>query len=195
MNGIDIVILVIIILALIRGFIKGFVRQLAALVALVLGIYVSIHFASYLGTLMSSRVSMNPVVIRWVSFGILFALVVIGVHFVGIGIEKLLKITSLSFVNRLAGGLFSGIKTIFILAVLVSFLNAINRRVQLLPAEKTGESVFYQPLSNLIPRLFPRFFNQPQQSPAKEEIVVEQGNSSLIECKYYLCENFVYDLG
>jgi membrane protein required for colicin V production len=189
MSGIDIVILIIIVLALVQGFIKGFVRQLAALVALVLGIYVSIHFSAYLGNLLTSKTSMNPAVIRWVSFAVLFALVVIGVHFVGKGVEKLLKITMLSFLNRLAGGLFSVAKTIFILAVLATFLNAINQRVHMLPAEKTAKSIFYRPLSNLIPMLFPRFFNKPEQPADIEEIIVDLGNSSLIKGKYYLCEN------
>jgi membrane protein required for colicin V production len=195
MNGIDIVILVIIVLALIRGFIKGFVMQLAALAALLLGIYVSIHFSSYLGDLLSSKVSMDPVIIRWISFGVLFTLVVVGVHFIGKLAEKLLKITMLSFLNRLAGALFSGIKALFILAVLVTLLNTINQRIQFLPAEKTGKSIFYKPLSGLIPLLFPRFFHKPEQPVNTEEIVVQLGNSSIIKCKCYLCENFAYDLG
>jgi membrane protein required for colicin V production len=195
MNGIDIAILIIVVLALIRGLVKGFVMQLAALAALLLGIYVSIHFSSYLGEILASRISLDPVIIRWISFGILFALVVVGVHFIGKLAEKLLKITMLSFLNRLAGALFSGIKAIFILAVLVTLLNSINQRIQFLPAEKTGKSIFYKPLSNIIPLLFPRFFNKTEQPVKTEEIVVDLENSPIIKCKCYLCENLTYDLG
>jgi len=195
MSGIDIVILVIVALSLIRGLIKGFVMQLAALAALLLGIYVSIHFSSYLGEVLASRISLDPVIIRWISFAILFALVVVGVHFIGKLAEKLIKITMLSFLNRLVGALFSGIKTIFILAVLITLLNSINQRFQFLPAEKTGKSIFYKPLSNIIPLLFPRFFHKTEQPVKTEEIVVELGNSSIIKCKCYLCENFIYDFG
>ncbi|MBN2273750.1 MAG: CvpA family protein [Bacteroidales bacterium] len=203
MNGIDIAILVIVIIALIRGLMKGFIMQLAALVALILGIYVSIHFSSYLSEILSMKVKMDPAVIRWLSFGLLFTLVVVAVHFTGKLVEKLLKMTALSFLNRLAGGLFAGIKTIFILAVLVTFINAINKRVQFIPAEKTADSVFYKPLSGLIPLLFPRFFKNNEKPDEKPEakpvdvndIVVDLEKSSIIKAKYYLCENFSYDLG
>jgi len=195
MSGIDIVILVIVVLSLIRGLIKGFVMQLAALAALLLGIYVSIHFSSYLGNMLASKVSLDPVIIRWLAFGILFTLVVVGVHFTGKLAERLLKLTMLSFLNRLAGALFSGIKAVFILAVLVTLLNTINRRIGILPMEKAGQSVFYKPLSRLMPSLFPRFFQKPATPVQMEEFVVDLENAFIIKGKYYLCENFTYDLG
>jgi membrane protein required for colicin V production len=175
MNGIDIVLLGILILALIRGFIKGFIMQLAGLAALILGIYAAIHFSVYLGSMLQSKISLDPLIIRWISFGILFSLVVLAVHFLGKLVEKLVKITTLSFLNRIAGALFSGIKAIFILAVLVTMLNVIDQRIHILPAEKTEKSVFYKPLSALIPSLFPRIFNkqkEKKQSVPEEQIIV-----------------------
>lgn len=172
MIGIDIILLGILIIALIRGFVKGFIMQLAGLVALLLGIYVAIRFSAFLGEYFSSRVKWNPVVIRWLSFTILFTLVVIAVHFTGKGVEKLAKITQLSFLNRLAGAVFSAIKTIFILAVLVALFVSINQRFQLYPEEKTNKSIFFKPLSKIIPALFPRFFNKPNQPVNTEEIIV-----------------------
>ena len=195
MNGIDYVILGLLILALIRGFIKGFVMQLAALAALILGIYIAVHFSSYLAGILAIKFKWDPGIIRWVAFGILFALVVLAVHFTGKLVEKLLKITMLSFINRLAGALFAGIKTIFIMAVLVTLINVINQRVQFFSLEKTEKSIFYKPLSNLIPLLFPRFFHKPEQNGETEEMLVDQGNSFIIKGKYYLCENFSYDPG
>jgi membrane protein required for colicin V production len=155
MNGIDIVLLGILAIALIRGFIKGFIMQLAGLAALILGIYVAIHFSETLG--------------------ILFALVVLAVHFLGKLVEKLAKITSLSFLNRLAGAFFSALKAIFILAVLATMLNVLDQKIHILPAEKMGNSVFYKPLSNLIPSLFPRIFYKQyerKQTVPEEQIVV-----------------------
>jgi len=175
MNGIDIILLGILILALIRGFIKGFIMQLAGLAALVLGIYAAIHFSDYLGHILETRISMDPVIIRWLSFGILFTLVVLAVHFLGKLVEKLAKITTLSFLNRIAGAIFSGIKGIFIMAVLVTMLNVLDQKIHILPAEKTGKSIFFKPLSNLIPSLFPRIFHRQikkEPSVQEEQIVV-----------------------
>ena len=172
MNGIDIVLLGILILALIRGFIKGFIMQLAGLAALVLGIYAAIHFSDYLGGLLETRMSLDPVIIRWIALGILFTLVVLAVHFLGKLVEKLAKITTLSFLNRVVGALFSAIKAIFILAVLATMLNVLDQKIHILPVEKMEKSVFYRPLSRLIPSLFPRVFNR-QKEMEKEQPVPE----------------------
>jgi membrane protein required for colicin V production len=174
MNGIDMILLGILILALIRGFIKGFIMQLAGLAALILGIYAAIHFSVYLGSLLEAKISLDPAIIRWLSFGIMFTLVVLAVHFLGKLVEKLAKITTLSFLNRIAGAFFSGIKAIFILAVLVTMLNVIDRKIHLLPAEKMEKSFFYKPLSNLIPSLFPRVFNKQMEKhqPVPEEQII-----------------------
>jgi membrane protein required for colicin V production len=175
MNGIDIVLLGILILALIRGFIKGFIMQVAGLAALILGIYAAIHFSDYLGRFLENKISLDPVIIRWLAFGILFTLVVLAVHFLGKLVEKLAKITTLSFLNRVAGAFFAGIKAIFILAALVTMLNVLDQKIHFLPAEKMGKSIFYKPLSKLIPSLFPRFFHKPvekEQSIPEEQIIV-----------------------
>ncbi len=195
MSSIDIVILVIVILTLIRGFIKGFIMQLAGLAALLLGIYMAIHFSAYLGKSLFSSVEWNPVIVRWVSFAVLFALVVIAVHFVGKGVEKLAKITQLSFLNRIAGAFFSGIKAIFILAVLVTLFCTVNKRFQVISEEKTNKSIFYNPLSKIIPALFPRFFHKTQPPAEAGEMIVERRKTSIIKGKYYLCENFSHDPG
>jgi membrane protein required for colicin V production len=174
MNGIDIVLLGILILALIRGFIKGFIMQLAGLAALILGIYTALHFSETLCRLLETRISLDPVVIRWLSFAILFTLVVLAVHFLGKLVEKLAKITTLSFLNRIAGALFSGIKAIFIVAVLVTMLNVVDQKIHILPDEKTEKSVFYRPLSNLIPSLFPRIFHRQKdkEQPVPDEQII-----------------------
>jgi membrane protein required for colicin V production len=175
MNGIDIVLLGILILALIRGFIKGFIMQLAGLAALILGIYAAIHFSEYLGSILQAKISLDPWIIRWISFGILFSLVVLAVHFLGKLVEKLAKITALSFLNRLVGALFAGIKAIFILAVVLTMVNVVDQKIHFLPAEKVNKSVLYRPLSRLIPSLFPRVFHTPvekRQPPSEEQIIV-----------------------
>jgi membrane protein required for colicin V production len=134
MNGIDIVLLGILILAMIRGFIKGFIMQLAGLAALILGIYAAINFSDYLGRILETRISLDPVIIRWLSLGILFTLVVVAVHFLGKLVEKLAKITTLSFLNR-SQERFPESK-VFIVAVLVTMLNVLDQKFHILPAEK-----------------------------------------------------------
>jgi membrane protein required for colicin V production len=194
-NGIDFIIMILLIIALVRGFIKGFVMQLAALAALLLGIYACIHFSSYMGNLLASKVSLDPLVIRWLSFGLLFALVVIAVHLIGKLVEKILKMSMLSFANRVAGALFAFIKMVFIVAVLVTLTNLADQKLHFLPAD-TNKSILYRPVSKIIPAIFPRFFhNHDQQHEKSDDGVVDLENSIIIEAKYYLCENFSYDLG
>jgi membrane protein required for colicin V production len=195
MNAVDVFFAAILALALVRGFIKGFVMQLAALVALVLGIYLSIRFSAYLGSYLSEKLDTNPKIIQILSFAILFTAVVIGVHFTGKLAEKLLAITQLSFINRLAGAIFGCIKALLILAVLVTFINAVDQQVPFLSKEHTEKSFFYRPVSRILPTLFPSFIEKGELRKKAEEILTECKKPLSIKGKCYLCENFHYDIG
>jgi len=177
MNLIDVIIIAIFIWALIRGYLKGLVMQLAALIALLLGIYISIRFSTYLADYLALRFKANTRVTYFIAFGVLFALVVIIIHLSGRLIEKIMEISMLSFLNRLAGSVFSLIKSVLIIGVIISFLNIIDQHFPFLPKEKTESSLFYKPLSGIIPWLYPQINKIRKNNGKAEEVIVYSGNS------------------
>jgi membrane protein required for colicin V production len=177
MNLIDIIIIGIFVWAIIRGYLKGLVMQLAALVALLVGIYISIRFSANLSDYLALRFKANTRITYFIAFGVLFALVVIFIHLSGRLIEKIMEISMLSFLNRLAGSVFSLVKSILIISVIISFLNMINQHFTFIPKEKTEKSFFYKPLSGVIPWLFPRIKNFNKKEKKTNEVIVYSGNT------------------
>lgn len=177
MNLIDIIIIGIFIWALIRGYLKGLVMQLAALIALLLGIYISLRFSTYLADYLVMHFKMNARIGYFVAFGVLFAFIVIIIHLSGHLIEKIMEISMLSFLNRLAGSIFSLLKTILIISLIISFLNMIDQHLPFLPRQKTESSLFYKPLSAIIPWLFPQIKKFSKSDNKSNEVIVYSGNT------------------
>lgn len=155
MNYFDIIFLIILIYSAYKGFSRGFIVQLASLAALILGIYGAIRFSDYTSTVLVERLDLHSPYMPLISFAITFVAIVIVVHFVARITEKLLQAVALGFVNRILGLLFSLVKTVLILSVLLVFLNSIDRQMNFLPKDQLNDSLLYRPLSRIVPSIFP----------------------------------------
>lgn len=157
MNYIDIIITIILLWAAYKGFSKGFVIQAAALVALLLGIYGAIRFSDFTSVLLIEKFDLTTKHLKLISFIITFVVIVIAVQLLANLLDKLIKAVALGFVNRLAGLFFSVLKAAFIVSILLVVINTLDKRYSFLPEKEVNESVFYSPLSNFAPMIFPYF--------------------------------------
>jgi membrane protein required for colicin V production len=181
MNWIDLIIVVLLILALVSGFINGFVKEVASLAGLVLGIWGAIKFSTFTAAKLYDWFDMTGQFVGIISFMITFGIIVVIIHFIGILADKLVDAVSLGFVNRLLGIVFGVFKSVLILSVIFAVLNAIDVRRPFLPRETIDNSMFYHPISDIAPALFPiigegnfnqsfdRFKKKPEQVPVPEE--------------------------
>jgi membrane protein required for colicin V production len=90
-----------------------------------------------------------------IAFLITFGIIVVIIHFVGIIADKIADAASLGFINRLLGIVFGLFKTILIMSVFFVILNAIDARRPFLPREKLERSIFFNPISDIAPSIFP----------------------------------------
>ncbi|MEM7163637.1 MAG: CvpA family protein, partial [Bacteroidota bacterium] len=134
--------------------------------ALAIGVYGAIHFSREL----------NPYVVDFgiseklspiLSFALTFILILIIVHLIAKLITKLIDSLSLSFLNKMGGGLFGAIKGILICTVILMYFNKINERFILMSEESKAESYFYTPLVNLGENVFPKIMDEyfPKKEP------------------------------
>ena len=155
MNYIDAIIIIVLGLALIRGFINGFVKEAASLVALILGIWGAIHFSSFTAAKLYDYFDMSGKYVGIISFIITFAIIVVIIHFIGVLLDKVVEAASLGFINRLVGIVFGFFKSVLIMSVVFVVLNAIEARRPFLPKDKIEQSMFYNPISDIAPAIFP----------------------------------------
>jgi len=155
MNWIDAIIVIILIISFVMGFINGFIKEVASLAALILGIWGAIKFSAFTAEKLYDYFDLTGRYVGIIAFLITFGLIVVVIHFIGILADKLVKAVALGFVNRILGIVFGVLKSVLIMSVLFSVLNAIDAQRPFLPKERIEESIFYNPISDIAPAIFP----------------------------------------
>jgi membrane protein required for colicin V production len=155
MNWIDLIIVVLIILSVVSGFTNGLVKEVASLAGLILGIWGAIRFSSFTAAKLYDWFDMSGQYVGITAFIVTFCVIVVIIHFIGILADKIVDAVSMGFLNRLLGMFFGAIKNILIMSVIFSVLNAIDARRPFLSKEKIEESKLYNPISDIVPAIFP----------------------------------------
>ncbi len=153
----DITILVIILATAVWGVFKGFVRQIVSIVSLLLGVWCAFKFSAWLSAeareLLSLTVAQNTLQI--ITFAVIFIIVVILTHFVGKGIEGIVKLTMLGWLNRLLGFLFGALKAIILLSIAAYLVNYLNSMLHIIPEDVFNGSKGYAFLEHFHRNIFP----------------------------------------
>lgn len=153
----DITILVIILATAVWGVFKGFVRQIVSIVSLLLGIWCAFKFSTWLSAeareLLSLSMAQNT--LQVITFAIIFIIVVILTHFVGKGIEGIVKLTMLGWLNRLLGFLFGALKAIILLSIAAYLVNYLNSMLHIIPEDIFSGSKGYTFLEHFHRNIFP----------------------------------------
>lgn len=156
MSFIDIVFAILLSFAVYKGLKNGLFVEVASLIALVAGIYLAIKFSSLVGSVFSEFVSSwSPKYIEITAFIITFLLVVIGIHLSAKILTKLTDFAFLGWINKLAGVVFSLLKTILALSVVLFIFEKININNMLLSKETQENSIFYNPIQNISKAIYP----------------------------------------
>ncbi len=156
MNFIDIIIIIPIVWFAYKGLSKGFVNEIAQLFALIGGIFIAANFSHFVGEKISCWLSINEKYINVVAFIITFAGVILLVVIVRKSIEKIIKASSLNFINKIGGLIFGALKAAFLLSCLFYVINRVDDRAVILKAETRNDSLFYYPVSALAPIIAPK---------------------------------------
>ncbi|MCK5541854.1 MAG: CvpA family protein [Desulfobacterales bacterium] len=117
MNFFDIAIIIIISFCLIRGVFRGILGELANIIGVVAGFYGAYNyyrqFTPFLEKWITSQ-ALISVIVFFVLFSLIFAFIII----IAIGLEKLLKVAFLGWIDKTFGAAFGALKGILIAAVI-----------------------------------------------------------------------------
>ena len=161
MATLDIIIIAIVIAAAIWGLFKGFISQAVSIVALVLGIWCASRFTGFLTSKVNGWFNLDIAqnTLHIILFAVIFIVVVILAHFIGKGIESIVKLSLLGWINRLLGFLFGALKAIVILGIAVYAINYLNNTFNLIPREIFSNSKGYGFLLHFTKEFFPFLHN------------------------------------
>lgn len=146
MNFIDIIICVPIIYAAYKGFKQGLIIEVFTLLALFVGLYVGINFSDFVANYLKKTFEWDSVYLPIVSFTLVFLAVGAMVYFAGKAIEKVIKVVHLSPLNKFFGLLFSIVKMLYFVSILLVIFESYDEKSHFLPKEQKDNSVLYNPV-------------------------------------------------
>lgn len=150
MNWLDFVLLAFLGFAAVKGFMRGFIVELCALLGLVLGIWAGVHLNERASTWLGLGPDMEIT-----AFVILFLAVLVGVHFLGRALTKLIDLAQLSLPNKLAGVVFGLLRSAFVLSVLLNVMMA-RQAAGWPPDERARKgSALHGPIRAFAPAILP----------------------------------------
>jgi len=137
----------------------------STLLALGLGIFLAVRFSDALSEYAVSEFELSTEFLPILSFAAIFIVVVIGVHFIGKALEKVVNMAAMKLLNKLSGLLFGVLRTALILSVLLTVITAFDAHAPVLPEKWKKESLLYKPLSRFAGKIVPAVKNSNWVEP------------------------------
>jgi membrane protein required for colicin V production len=105
------------------GYQKGIIYSVFSLAAYFIGIIGALKFSYVAVKFLHSSLSLGPKAMAIVAFIVMFLLIVLLVRVIAWALEQVLKTFSLNLVNQLVGGVIFSMISLYLLCVMVWFLN------------------------------------------------------------------------
>jgi membrane protein required for colicin V production len=148
MNTLDIILLVILGFGAFAGFRKGFVMEVVSILALIIAVIGSFKLLQQGMTFMQDNFELSGRLLPYLTFMILFIIIIILVNLAGKGLKKMLDMTLLGSFDNIAGAIIGIFKWAFGLSVLIWIFNYF----QINPIEKyVEEAVVYPMVASFAP--------------------------------------------
>ncbi|MBO4447658.1 MAG: CvpA family protein [Bacteroidales bacterium] len=151
----DIILLCCFIPGVVRGITKGFVGQAVAFISVVLGVWLASRFSAPLSLWAAQWVEWKPELLRVAVFAIILVLTITVLYIIGHLFTKLIKKTTLGWLNRLLGVILGFFITCIILSVVVTAFDAFNSHWQLVKPEYLDESSLWKAMRAFANGFFP----------------------------------------
>lgn len=169
MNLLDIILLVPVVLLGIKGFTRGFILELASLIALFAGIWAAFHLSGFTQEFLHDYFKLESNYLPAISFVVTFIVVSLVIVLIGKLIDKLADLVALGLVNKMFGALFGILKAVLLVALVLFVIAAFDTSEKIIKPESKKNSLFYEPLSKLIPALIPLVREYRQEEKPQDD--------------------------
>ena len=149
MNFIDILIIVPLIYAGYKGFKNGLIIEVFTMLALFVGLYAGVHLSDFIAAFLRKNLGWESDYLPVIAFTLVFLGVGAMVYFAGKAIEKVVKVAQLSTVNKLLGTIFSTVKMVYFVSIIVVIIDAYDEKGNFFPTEKKESSLLYNPVKKV----------------------------------------------
>lgn len=150
MSIFDVVIIGLFAFGAFKGYRKGFLLEAVAILSFVLAIIGGFKLLHWGMSILDERFNINGELLPYLSFILIFIVIVVLVNFIGRFLKKILDMTLLGSVDNLAGALLAVLKWAFGISIILWLTNSFGISLQ---GDWTENSLLYPYLLTLAPRL------------------------------------------
>jgi len=143
---IDLLLLIPFGLAIWRGWKNGLVMEIFYLLALFAGLYGGFYLSDYAAQLLTEKFDFTSENLPVISFVVVFAIILMGLFFLGKLITQTVSAGGAEKWNQLGGALFSVTKASLFISIIFLFVDSINQKTGFIPEEQKNKSYLYEPL-------------------------------------------------
>lgn len=178
MSSLDITLIGLIALAAWRGFKNGLFVELASLIGMVAGVFGAIYFSGYAGGWLKGAFNLDEKYLNLIAFAVTFIGIVVAITMAGKFLTKIANFASLGIINKLAGAVFGGLKSAFILSVAIMWLNKWGMSGFIFTEHKKEDSIIYPHIEALAPAILPDLIEDAKEiiDQTKKDIDLEPEN-------------------
>jgi membrane protein required for colicin V production len=126
LSGIDIALLAFILFGAYRGYRQGFLIELFSLLGIILGILGAFKLLGVTLVLLSDRFDIDKKLLPYVSFAIVFIVIVVAVTLLGKMLRASIDKTFLGRVDEAAGSVLGVVKTVFLISVALWLVSSLK---------------------------------------------------------------------
>ena len=156
MNILDIIILICLIPAVIHGLRKGLISQVISIASIVFGVWASVRFAVITSQLLAEYINAPEQTLKIVAFVLIMIAVFVVLGLIGKVLERVIKLVTLNWINKLAGMCFSVAKCLLILGLLAMAFDSLNNTFELIDQERITDSTLYPFVKESADAIFPQ---------------------------------------
>ena len=158
MCTIDIILAACLLPALFEGLKKGFVKQIVDIATLIVGAWLSFRFSQSVSVWIAGFLpDLSPTLLSVVSFVLIFMMVMLVLGLLGHLLQKILKMATLGWADRILGLAFAILKGMLVMGIMIYLFEALNGLTQWVKPEDIAESKFYGPIKDFAGKVFPYF--------------------------------------
>lgn len=115
-----------------------------------------------------------------VSYVIAFAIIAVALTLIGNIIQKLINLVSLTFINRIAGGIISMSISVILISILINIILIIDINKDIFKPDMISKSFFFDRVQSVVPAITPYLDNEEIEKIIPEKYIreIEHSNSN-----------------
>ncbi len=136
---VDIIYAVLIIIAVVKGLRKGLAMAVFSIAAFIIGLAAALKLSAYVAVYLEKNIEANSKWLPFLSFALVFLVVVILVNWAGKAVEKTFEMAFLGAANRLGGALIY----VLLYTIIYSVLLFYAEKIKVLTPESIRQSIVF----------------------------------------------------